>query len=121
MTEFNHLFKQIAEKYNLSNTELLSIAEKGTIKNTNLPKKIKELFVTAHDIKPKQHIKVQSAFQKYTDNAVSKTVNLPANATLNDVKKTILLAHKLKCKGLTVYRDKSRKIQVLRLCKCKLS
>ncbi len=120
LTEFNLLFKEIAEKYRLTKKQLLDIAIKGSIKHTKLPAKIKKLFVTAHDIKPEQHVKIQAEFQKYTDNAVSKTVNLPYNASVEQVKKTFLLAYKLGCKGLTIYRDKSRKEQVLRLCKCKL-
>ena len=121
ITEFNALFKKIAKKFKLTKKTLLEIAEKGTIKHTKLPGKIKEIFVTAHNIPIEQHIKIQAEFQKYTDNAISKTVNLPENASVEDVKKTIILAHKLGCKGLTVYRDKSRKKQVLNLCKCKLN
>jgi len=120
LTEFNPLFKKVAKNYELGEKELMNIAVRGSVKKTKLPSKLKKLFVTAHDISPEQHVKIQAAFQKYTDNAVSKTVNLPSNAKISDVKKTILLAHKLGCKGLTIYRDKSRKKQVLRLCKCKL-
>ncbi len=120
LTEFNPLFKEIAERYNLSRKELLDIAGKGTIKHTKLPEQIKKIFVSAHDIGIEQHVKVQAAFQQHVDNAVSKTVNLPNHATINDIKKTFLLAYRLGCKGLTIYRDKSRKLQVLRLCKCKL-
>ncbi|MGA1824650.1 MAG: adenosylcobalamin-dependent ribonucleoside-diphosphate reductase [bacterium] len=76
-----------------------------------------ELFVTAFDIPPRQHVLIQAAFQKYTDNAVSKTVNLPSNADEEDVRDIFLLAHTLKCKGITVYRYGSKKNQPL-TCGC---
>ena len=76
----------------------------------------KKLFVAAMDIKPEYHVKIQAAFQKYTDNAVSKTVNLRNNAAKNDVKKVFMLAYKLRCKGITVYRHGSKKEQVLTVC-----
>jgi len=95
----------------------------GTLIETNpLLKKIKnkKLFVTAHQVPSEYHVKIQAAFQKYTDNAVSKTVNLPTNAKVSDIKKIFLLAHKLGCKGLTIYRHKSKPKQVLDFCpKCK--
>ena len=76
----------------------------------------KKLFVTATKIKPEQHVKMQAVFQKNTDNAVSKTVNLPEKATVNDIRKVYMLAYKLKCKGITVYRQGSRPRQVLTIC-----
>ena len=76
----------------------------------------KKLFVTAMDVKPGQHVKIQAAFQKYTDNAVSKTVNLPYTATKADVRKIFMLAHQLRCKGITVYRYMSKGEQVLNIC-----
>ena len=74
----------------------------------------KKIFVVAYDISPEWHLKVQAAFQKYTDNAVSKTVNLPNSAKPEDIRKLYLLAWKLKCKGITAYRYGSKKEQVLR-------
>ncbi|MEK7149866.1 MAG: adenosylcobalamin-dependent ribonucleoside-diphosphate reductase [Patescibacteria group bacterium] len=86
----------------------------GSIQNLSyMPPKLKKIFVTAMDITPKDHIKVLAAFQKWTDSAISKTTNLPNTATAEDIKEIYVLAHDLGCKGVTIYRDKSLKIQVL--------
>ncbi|MEA3355596.1 MAG: adenosylcobalamin-dependent ribonucleoside-diphosphate reductase [Patescibacteria group bacterium] len=90
------------------------IARQGVLdKIKKVPGKIRQVFVTAHDIKPKDHIAMQAIFQKYTDNAVSKTINLPNSSRVEDVVKIFILAWEAGCKGLTVYRDSSRKVQVL--------
>jgi len=78
-----------------------------------IPQKLTEVLVTAHEVTPENHVRIQAAFQKYTDNAVSKTVNLPSDATIEDVDKIFRLAHQLGCKGTTVYRDGCRKNQVI--------
>jgi ribonucleoside-diphosphate reductase alpha chain len=112
LLEVNPLFKKYAG--NIPKKLIASIAKKGSIQGMKeIPDKLKRLFVAAHDLSPEEHVKMQAAFQKYVDNAVSKTVNLPFNATKKDVEKVFKLAYKLGCKGITVYRDQSRAEQVI--------
>lgn len=108
-------FREISKKEGFFSSELFEyIAEKGTVKeSTVVPEKYKKIFVTAHEISPKWHVKMQSAFQKFTDNAVSKTVNFANEATPDDVREVYELAYKEGCKGITIYRDGSRTGQVL--------
>ena len=95
-----------------------SIVKSGSVQNIpEIPGNIKKVFVTAMDISYEDHVKMQAAFQKHTDNAVSKTINLPNDATVADVQKAFMMAWKLGCKGITVYRDKSREVQVLNVGK----
>ncbi|MFC2143430.1 hypothetical protein ACFLQN_03455, partial [Candidatus Aenigmatarchaeota archaeon] len=115
LIEVNPLFEKIARRKAFYNENLMRIVAKlGSIQHLKeIPDEIKKLFVTAHDISAEDHIKVQAAFQKNTDNAVSKTVNFTQDSTEEDVEQAFLLAHKLGCKGITVYRDRSKPEQVL--------
>jgi ribonucleoside-diphosphate reductase alpha chain len=117
LPEVNPLFEKIAEERGFYSTELMrEIAVHGTIHDIkSIPEDIRRVFVTAHDIEPEWHIKIQSAFQKYTDNAVSKTVNFSNSATKEDVSAVYMLAYKMGCKGVTIYRDGSRESQVLNI------
>ena len=114
-------FRRIAREKDFFSEELFAqIAEKGTCQGIlEIPRDIQRLFVTSHDISPAYHVRMQAAFQKYTDNAVSKTVNLPENASRKSVAEVFKLSRRLGCKGITVYRDKSRDKQVLNLAKSK--
>jgi ribonucleoside-diphosphate reductase alpha chain len=113
--ETNPLFESVAKERGFYSAELLEeIAKTGSVQKIDgVPEDIKRLFVTALDIKPEWHVRMQAAFQKYTDNAVSKTVNLPAEATIDDIKRVYELALSLKCKGVTVFRYGSKPEQVL--------
>ena len=115
--EFHPLFIEILEKENYSENEIKSILEevkeKGILKNIKLPERIKKLFVTTYEISPDQHLAIQEAFQKYTHNAVSKTINLPKEATVENIKTIYLKAYKLGLKGVTVFRYGSKSEQVI--------
>ncbi|NLE90052.1 MAG: adenosylcobalamin-dependent ribonucleoside-diphosphate reductase, partial [Dehalococcoidales bacterium] len=113
--EVNPLFLDYARECGfLSESLKEKIAESGSIQGLlEVPAWIQRIFVTAQEIDPKWHIQIQAAFQKYTDNAVSKTINFPHEATRDDIAEAYLLAYELNCKGLTVYRDGSREEQVL--------
>ncbi len=110
-------FAKVAMERHFHSSELIGkIAEKGSCKGMEeVPEDVRGVFVTSHDISPSYHVRMQAAFQKYTDNAVSKTVNLPSDATREDVAQVFRLARQLGCKGVTVYRDGSRDKQVLNL------
>ncbi|PIQ89305.1 MAG: ribonucleoside-diphosphate reductase, adenosylcobalamin-dependent [Candidatus Omnitrophica bacterium CG11_big_fil_rev_8_21_14_0_20_42_13] len=123
LIEVDNIFEATAKERGFYSRKLMEkIAEKGTIHDLEeVPDDIKRVFVTAHDISPEWHIKMQAVFQKYTDNAVSKTVNFSQHATIEDVKTVYLLAYQLGCKGVTIYRDKSRQEQVLNIGKSESS
>ena len=113
--EINPLFELVAKERGFYNAKLLEeVAKTGSVQKIDgVPEDVKKVFVTALDISPEWHVRMQAAFQKYTDNAVSKTVNLPHEATVEDVRKVFELAWKLKCKGVTVFRYGSKPEQVL--------
>ena len=115
--EINPYFKQALIEEGLYSKELIEeVIQKGSLKDIKgIPESFKRIFVTALDIPPEMHVRMQAAFQKYVDNAVSKTINLPNSATKEDVEKIFLLAYKLGCKGITVYREGSRSQQVLNI------
>ncbi|MBN2853304.1 MAG: vitamin B12-dependent ribonucleotide reductase [Clostridia bacterium] len=119
LVEVNSIFKQALEDSGDYSEELMrKVAEEGTISHMkDFDQSIKDVFVTAHDISPEWHIKMQAVFQESTDNAVSKTVNLKKEATTEDVKDVFLQAYSLGCKGVTLYRDGSRDSQVLNIGK----
>jgi ribonucleoside-diphosphate reductase alpha chain len=113
--EVNPHFEEVARAKGFYSRELMAeMAQSGSLqKIKGIPGEVKRTFVTAFDVAPQEHVRVQAAFQKYTDNSVSKTINLPADATVDDVRKIYLLAYKRKCKGITLYRYGSKKDQVL--------
>ncbi len=115
LIEINPYFEKVAKERGFWSRELMErIADRGSVQDFDeIPSDIKAVFVTAHDITPGEHITMQAAFQKFVDNAVSKTVNFPHRATPKDVEDVYRLAYKLGCKGVTVYRDGSREQQVL--------
>ena len=112
------LESRLKEEWLYSTEMMEKIAKSGTLQNIDeIPDEIKQVFVVSYDIEPEWHLKMQGAFQKYTDNAVSKTINLPEESTVEDIEKAFLLAVDEKLKGMTIYRDKSRDKQVLNLKK----
>jgi ribonucleoside-diphosphate reductase alpha chain len=119
LTEVEPLFEEVARKRGFYSRELMEgIAEKGSIQDfPDIPEDVKRIFVTAHDISPEWHVRMQAAFQKYTHNAVSKTINFPHEATVEEVRRAYLLAYELGCKGITIYRDRSREEQVLNIAR----
>ncbi|MDD4894684.1 MAG: vitamin B12-dependent ribonucleotide reductase, partial [Candidatus Omnitrophica bacterium] len=119
LTEVEPLFEEVARKRGFYSRDLMQrIAEKGSIHDfTEIPEDVRRVFVTSHDISPEWHVRMQAAFQKYTHNAVSKTINFPHEATIEEVRRSYVLAYELGCKGITIYRDRSREEQVLNIAR----
>jgi len=117
LLEIQSSFERMGKERGFYSRELMmKIAKSGSVQSlAQVPDDLQRIFATALDIAPEWHVKMQAAFQEYVDNAVSKTVNLPTDATPEDVRKVFLLAYKLKCKGVTVYRYGSRREQVLHI------
>jgi len=115
LIEVHPLFEELAKSRGFYTPELMQkIAGTGSIRDfKEIPQDVRRLFVTAHEVSPHWHIRLQAAWQKYTDNAVSKTVNFPKQATPDDVRQAYLMAFDLGLKGVTIYRDGSREEQVL--------
>lgn len=111
----NPIFEEIARARGFYSPDLISeIVRYGSLKKIHgIPGEVKRLFPIAHEIVPEIHLKLQAVFQKYVDNAVSKTINLPEDATLEQTRSVFLMAHRMRCKGITVYRYNSKKAQVL--------
>jgi ribonucleoside-diphosphate reductase alpha chain len=117
LMEANPVFEALARERGFYSEELMTeIARTGSVQeNKKIPEDVRRLFVTAMDIDPEWHVRMQAAFQVYTDNAVSKTINLRPEAVPDDIRKSYLLAYELRCKGITVYRYGSKNEQVLYL------
>ncbi len=117
MIETNPILKQVLVERGIYSDKLMKeIIAEGSLQHLpEIPEDIKRVFVCSHDISPMHHIKMQAAFQRHTDNAVSKTVNFTHDATREDVREAYIQAYKLDCKGVTIYRDGSRDSQVLNI------
>ena len=116
LVEGNPFFEAVARREGFYSQSLMErLSEKGSLHDVegDVPQWARRLFVTSHDITPEWHVRMQAAFQKHTDNAVSKTINFPSNATVQDIADAYLLAYELDCKGITIYRDGSKDNQVL--------
>ena len=116
LAEIYSPFEKLANDFNLTEAQLKQIQKEGSLQRIEgIPDNVKEVFRTTFDISPEWHLKMQAAVQKHVDNAVSKTINLPESASKEDVAKIYMMAYKMDCKGVTIYRNKSRSTQVLNL------
>ncbi len=116
LVEGNPFFEAVAKKEGFYSQQLMEeVSETGSLAHVQaeVPQWVKDVFVTSHDISPEWHVKMQAAFQRYTDNAVSKTINFPNSASVEDIAGAYMLAYELGCKGITTYRDGSKENQVL--------
>ena len=111
----NEHFEKVARQKGFYSESLMrEIAMRGSIRGIKqIPDDVKKIFVTAFDVAPEWHIRMQAAFQKHVDNAISKTINFSSNATIEDVEKAYMMAYDSGCKGITVYRNASMESQVL--------
>jgi len=116
LNEVNEHFEQVARSEGFYSDDLIDFLAHGghLAERSDVPDWVKDVFVTAHDIEPEAHVRMQAAFQEHTDNAVSKTINFPNEATVEDVATAYELAYDTGCKGITIYRDGSRDLQVLK-------
>ncbi|MBU4252686.1 MAG: vitamin B12-dependent ribonucleotide reductase [Candidatus Omnitrophica bacterium] len=121
LVEVEPLFEQVARERGFYSSQLMEkIAQSASIKEIKeIPEDVRRIFVTSHDIAPEWHVRMQSAFQKYVHNATSKTINFPHEATIEEVRRSYILAFDSNCKGITIYRDRSREEQVLNVGKPK--
>jgi len=117
LVEINPLFLEYSQRNGFYSDELIEeLLEEGTLKNVKkIPEDARRAFVTALEIPYEQHIRIQAAFQKYVDNSVSKTINMPEEVTVEDIRRAYILAYELGCKGITIFRYGSRREQVLEL------
>ena len=116
LVEGNPFFEAVAKKEGFYSQQLMEeVSETGSLAHVQaeVPQWVKDVFVTSHDISPEWHVKMQAAFQRYTDNAVSKTINFPNSASVENIAGAYMLAYELGCKGITTYRDGSKENQVL--------
>ncbi len=114
LVEANPYFEAVAKMEGFYSPELMEeLAEQGSLESLDLPQWVKDVFRTSHDISPEWHVRMQAAVQDHTDNAVSKTINFPHDARVEDVSEAYRLAYQQGCKGITVYRDGSKAGQVL--------
>ncbi len=115
LIEFHPIFREMAEKEGILDDDLKqAVAQSDSLENvTGIPMPFKSIFRTAKDVSIEWHIRIQAAFQRHTDNAVSKTINFPVNASVGDISNAFLLAYDSGLKGITVYRDRSKPKQVL--------
>jgi ribonucleoside-diphosphate reductase alpha chain len=117
LVEVNPHFEEVAKREEFYSKDLMrELARQGSAHGMKgIPESVQEVFVTAHDINPEWHIRMQAAFQRSTHNAVSKTINFAHSATREDVTQSYMLAYKEGCKGITIYRDRSKDKQVLNI------
>jgi ribonucleoside-diphosphate reductase alpha chain len=113
--EIHPIFEMELRRRGLYSKDLIAeVGKVGSLRNIqSIPEDLKNVFITSFDVSADQHLRIQAVFQKHTDNSVSKTINLPSDATVEDVRRIFMMAHELKCKGITIYRYNTKRGQVL--------